>query len=375
LKILYITFIDMDQLPTSGSSVRPQRMLKAFEELGCEVKLLSGICNNRQKRMAGTREIRQWLKSNRPDLCYIEPPSGPLFFHCDRSLIRLVKKMNIPIGLFYRDAYWKFPEFEEGSGEKNLKDRCKTWLIRRMQIGDKSLFDKCCTMIYFPSATMQAHFSFHQMKPLPPGCFESTQQRRVVPEGEISTGIYVGGATIRYGVRLILDAARIVNRDKVRFRLIYVCAESGWKAFLNEYPQYRDIEKEPWLTMKHLNSGPELETLYQQSDFGMMPLTRNLYHDFAMPIKLFEYTSRLLPVLTTDCVETAAFIKKYGNGIVCQDNPDDFAQGVEIMLEQLSKGRFHDECFCAREDNLWTKRAQQIMEDLLPEKEKPCNRT
>ena len=45
--VLYITFIDFTSSPTSGSSVRPMRMLDAFKERGYEVKLLSGAGNNR----------------------------------------------------------------------------------------------------------------------------------------------------------------------------------------------------------------------------------------------------------------------------------------------------------------------------------------
>ncbi len=39
--ILYITYVDINS-GTSGSSVRPQKMYRAFLDAGHEVKLLSG---------------------------------------------------------------------------------------------------------------------------------------------------------------------------------------------------------------------------------------------------------------------------------------------------------------------------------------------
>ena len=363
MKILYITFIDMDKDPASGSGVRPQRMLEAFRELGYEVKLLEGIGNDRGKREKGTAEIRRWLKTQRPDLCYIEPPSGPLFFHCDRSLIRYIKSLGIPVGLFYRDAYWKFPEFATGA-KKSLKDRCKGWLIRRMQIRDAALFERCCSVVYFPSQTMLAHFSFPRMEILPPGCFHALRTRRVRREGEVCTGIFVGGATVRYGMGLLLEAAARLNREKVRLHLTVVCAEQGWTTFLAQNPVYREAAEAPWLEVHHLHAGPELEELYARSDFGIIPVLRNIYNDFGVPIKLFEYLSHLLPIVATDCTEIARLVEGQGIGIVAHDRPEDFERALGAMIDRIDSGCYDELCRQAMEDNLWTRRARQIVSDL-----------
>ena len=77
LKILYITFTDFGEL-ASGSSVRPFRIYNALVNLGHEVKLLEGQQNRRKERRVKVKEIIDWLDENRPDICYVEPPSGPL---------------------------------------------------------------------------------------------------------------------------------------------------------------------------------------------------------------------------------------------------------------------------------------------------------
>ena len=54
--LLYITYIDFGEF-RSGSSVRPQMMYQAFEDLGWEVKLLQTQQNKRAQRKAAVEEI------------------------------------------------------------------------------------------------------------------------------------------------------------------------------------------------------------------------------------------------------------------------------------------------------------------------------
>ena len=94
LKVLYITFTDFGEL-SSGSSVRPFRMYNALVNLGLEVKLLEGQQNRRKERQAKVKEILDWLDNNKPDVCYVEPPSGPFFNQIDLSLLKKVHASDI----------------------------------------------------------------------------------------------------------------------------------------------------------------------------------------------------------------------------------------------------------------------------------------
>lgn len=113
MKLLYITFIDLNTLPTTGSSVRPQKINRAFEELNIEIETIDGINNNFSKRKKAVAQAKGLLKTWKPDMCYIEPPSGPMFYHGDVRLIKLLHKKKIPTAIFYRDAYWKYPEYAQ----------------------------------------------------------------------------------------------------------------------------------------------------------------------------------------------------------------------------------------------------------------------
>ena len=146
--LLYITFIDMDADASSGSSVRPKKMLRAFQELGANIKLISGGAGVRgigQRRKA-VREAETWLRSHRPDCCYIEPPSGPMFYPGDVRLIRKLHKMGVPVGLFYRDAYWRFPQYYMDTS--TLVSQLKFRVLRPLQKSQWKTFTKNCDILY-----------------------------------------------------------------------------------------------------------------------------------------------------------------------------------------------------------------------------------
>ena len=155
--ILYITYVDINS-GTSGSSVRPQKMYRAFLDEGHEVKLLSGAQQRwgRKARTEAVQEIRRWLRENRPDICYIESPSMPITFRCDIALIRKISRMGIPIGYFYRDFYWMFPELYPRRTNLTgwLKDH---WLDYLQQRTNNVL--KCADIVYFPSEECKKYFS------------------------------------------------------------------------------------------------------------------------------------------------------------------------------------------------------------------------
>lgn len=91
-RILYVTFVDMDKNMKTASSVRPQKIYHAFQDMGVEVKLLSGPDNQYKDRKENVKDIMAWLEKNRPKMCYIEPPSGPFLCPYDLKLLKILKK-------------------------------------------------------------------------------------------------------------------------------------------------------------------------------------------------------------------------------------------------------------------------------------------
>ena len=87
-KILYITYRDMENVE-SGSSVRPQKIYKAFVDNNFDVKILKGLTSkeNKQQRIQNIKEIETWLDNNNPEYCYIESPGDPIIIKEDSVFI------------------------------------------------------------------------------------------------------------------------------------------------------------------------------------------------------------------------------------------------------------------------------------------------
>lgn len=343
--------------------MRSLKMLDAFKNCGCEIMLLEGenSLHNLGDRENNVQAMRERLKKEKPDACYLESPAGMIFSRKDRLLLREIHDMKIPISIFYGDAFWKFPEFSGVQQKKRIKQRLRDFIIHSFQRSDWRLFSHIASNIYFPSASMTEHFEFPSKKVSYPGCFSAQDMPRENNE-KCMRGIYVGGATYRYGAHLLLDAFEEVNSTGLSLNLSFICKEEAWK----EMPEkYQAFEEKEWFTRFVASGDSELATLYANADFACLPLTRNTYNDFAMPIKLFEYLSYRKPIIATDCTEQAAFILDNQIGIVSRDTPGEYAAALKLFIAMTSeeRARLVDNMDAIYGDNTWDHRAQEILDD------------
>lgn len=351
MKVLYLTYIDFGNYK-SGSSVRPQRMYDAFVELGCEVTLLQTQQNQGKKRRQAVREIKRWLERNRPDFCYVESPSGPIFHRFDRVLIRRIHRMGIPVGYFYRDAAFRFDEVFI-PGKKSLKQRLIAWMSER----DVRFLKKNTDLVYLPTESMAQYFDFPRVSFLPPGCMGSRADKTSRQPGRRS--IYVGGISKRYGTDTLLGAFDLLNGDGEEYPLTLVCRAQEL-SYIGE--KYRSCG---WLNVVHASGAQELAPLYEQADLALYPIEKNVYNDFAFSVKLMEYVEYGLPIVAVNCTETEKFVLGNSVGLVCENNPQDFAEKIRQM--------FGDEALylqCAENavktagKNRWQDRAAAVIRDL-----------
>jgi len=355
-KILYITYIDFGEF-SSGSSVRPQMMYDAFQELGCEIKLLQTQQNKRKARRQAVFEVSKWLDSNQPDLCYIESPSGPIFNSCDLKLIKKIRKIGIPSGYFYRDACFKFPRIFVSHGMSALKAKVIALLSNR----DLRFLKKNVDLVYFPTITMSDYFDFSSKSVLPPACIGNLADKSMQTNDRKS--IYVGGLSKRYGTDTMLSAFDILNAHGVDYPLTIVCRKTEMPYIKEEYL------KKPWLTIAHTTGKNNLKAKYAQANLGLYPIQKNEYNDFALSVKVTEYMEFGLPIVAVNSTETAKFINQFSTGLVCEDNPQDFAAKVQtILADQQTYSTYAKHVVDAvNNGNRWVHRAQTVLDDLSKE--------
>lgn len=345
MKVIFIAYTDFKVI-NSGSSVRPYKIYTAFKEKGYEVLLINGDVKERRRRFL---EYKNKKMFESVDYCYVEPstyPTHPL----DYLMFAYIKKLNIPIGIFYRDMYHKFPELFRKSGYK----KCE--LLFRYAM-DWYIFKKVSKVIFFPSNTMAVYFDFENKVSLPP----AGEVKKTRPQNINGNVIYVGGVSDRYGTPIMLEALKIVNNNYKKIGLNLVCREYEEKIF----GKYKN---EAWLKIINA-SGTQLDKVYSESDIAIIPIRNIEYHNFTIPVKLFEYISYNLPIISTDCFETAKFIKQNNIGIIVKDNAESIAQAIIEVYENPYRIREFKENIqkCLVNENLWIHRIDKIEQFLVRE--------
>ena len=347
LKILYITYIDMDTA-TSGSTVRPIAMLSALRAAGHDVTLIAG---EQTRRFARWKTVLKALtRPIQADLCYIESPSGPIFNICDHWLLRKIKRAGIPTSIFYRDAYWMLDEHYQLRGLKRA-------VINAMHRHDLRVFRRTCDCVFFPTDSMARYFDFPHQAVLPPaGEAREPEEKKI-----FDTVVYAGCVSVGSGESMLLEAMDIVNRTRpVRLELIVRPKEMG------PVEPYLDRD---WLHVQHI-SGKELEDVYARSDFSVIPRKKYGYMDLSMPVKLFQCLSYNLPLIVTDCTEMQQFVESNHVGLSCADNPQALADAIlEMYSDPQRIAQFRAACFQCMRRNRWSDRVDAMIEETLKTKE------
>lgn len=365
-KVLFICFIDFDEPPKSGSMVRPHQMFNAFREAGCDVDLISGKQNSFSARWSAYKRCLRTIKEKEYDFCYVELPSGPMFFQTDRIMLNKIFKRKIPILYFYRDCYWRFPELFYKSSR--IIDKIKYSIINKFHKIDLNLIHNTSSLVYFPTESARKFSKVEKSSLLPPGCSEAMTdldiplQKRPTP-----TGIYVGGATYRYGMDLLLNSFKLLNQYEVKSKLIIVCNKNAWEDYCKQYHFPADSCSE-WLDVRHVSPNMGLELAYKNSDYAILPLMLDAYNNMALPIKMLEYCSYLKPIVATDSKEVEEFVSKFQIGLVAKDNCNDFSNKIAELTRIYEEdfdcfSSYIDNCRAAAESNTWLKRVQKVIKD------------
>lgn len=349
----------IDEKATSGSQIRPIRMMQAFQENGYQVDVVMG--NGKERKRQIKRIKAQIAEGATYDFMYSESSTMPTLLteknhlpthpFLDFSFFKFIKKNNIPIGLFYRDIYWRFPIYKK---EVPLKKRI---FSIPMYYYDLYQYKKYLDILYLPSNKMKDYVEIDvKIAELPPGCTYSEEQYITNPTEKIKL-FYVGGIGELYDLKKLMSVVK-----RLPFvELIVCCRENEWKG-RKEYYQEFMCER---IKIVHA-SGKELEKYYDSSDICLLFFASEGYRKFAMPIKLFEYLANLKPIIATEGSAAGEFVRKNNLGWEIPFEDDSLInllkciQEDKSILEDKSKKMIQ-----ARANNSWKARAEQVVKDLM----------
>lgn len=349
----------LDSSRASASQIRPLKMIEAFRNIGYEVDIVQGYGTERKQAI---KKIKDKIKNGVIyDFLYAESSTMPTLLteknhlpthpFLDYSFFSFVRKHGIKIGLFYRDIYWKFDEYRQNV--KGLYYLVAIFMYRY----DLKMYKKMVNKLYLPTESMykylKSEIPSYIVDVLPPGC-----ERRIIEKksNKHITLLYVGGIGNQYRIHKILE---VVSKMKsVTFLLC--CRKSEWEKEKKEYEQYLSDNIEIY----H-KSGEELEALYKRADIGMVYFEPDLYREFAMPYKIFEYLGHGIPMIASSHTAVGEFVKNERIGWTIDYNAAELEKLLlnlrNALDEILQKSK---NCEEAIHRHTWEERARKVQEEL-----------
>lgn len=364
--------LKLDFAWASASHIRPLKMLQAFQSIGYDVSVVMGSAEERKAQ--GDAIKQRILNGERFDFVYsesstmptqlTEPNHFPISRSIDFGFLDFCHEHGIRIGLFYRDVYWKFPEYRTIGF---LKSSVAIAYYKR----DLREYARLLDVLYMPTAEafeiVQNETSSIPHMPLPPGSDvrADVMDKRIAKTGDYAARahnqdnvplrlLYIGGIGSHYGFDGLIEALKAVEEVEITFCV----REDDFSAYSRSF-ELRDM---PNVSIVHA-SGEALEPLYEQADVAVMLFDTNPYRKAAMPFKTFEYLAHGLPLLSTSGNAVANFVAQNNVGWVTDLN----AQELSGFLRELAhnwRGIAEKSLTCLEValSNTWLERARSVAE-------------
>ncbi|WP_067781780.1 glycosyltransferase family protein [Actinomyces vulturis] len=350
----------------AASKLRPVAMRKAFRELGYDVVDVTGYAPAR--RRAIHRVMKRIVSGDHPVCVYgenatipsalTEPRHVPVHPRLDMAFFRFCTRQGIPVGVFYRDIYWRFPRF-------------RTHIPRPIELGLQIAYRSellgyryAGVHLFVPSEPMIPYIPFilHQyMSPLPPGS-DSGVDITSSPSTSHVTFLFIGVLGDNYRLDEAFHA--INHHDDAKLTLCV--REETWQEWQSHYAPMISAEK---LRVVHV-SGADLEPLYRDATVGLLLTQPHEYWDFAVPYKLYEYLAHQLPIVATQGTQTGRIVDDLGIGWTIENTESALMNLIDHLTahpEQIEavRSRMRE----VLSSQTWAARARTVIDVLTGETE------
>lgn len=351
-RMVFHTPYPLNRQATSASGIRPVAMRDAFEELGYEVWEVTGTS---QERVAAASRVRRALAEGIVfDFCYSESSTMPTLLTdpdhrprhplVDFALLRTLRAHGTRVGLFYRDIYWRFPDY--GKGLPKLRKHLALAAYRH----DLRAYRSATDIVFLPSTQMEPHVGDPALRhhPLPPG-HRSPELVEAAPSPV--NLFYVGGIGTHYRLHALVEAMAEVPETQ----LTICCREAEWQAARQEYePLPRNVQ------VVH-RSGSELDELYRAANVAVIYTEPASYREFAAPVKLYEYIGQGKPIMASQGSLVGDFVHDNDLGWTIPYSREDAVALLRALNEDPSQVHAaHQRVVRARGEHSWLERARTV---------------
>lgn len=346
----------------SASGIRPVRMRRAFESIGYEVIEISGTHAERRdlirdvkRRIRGGLDVEfVYSESSTQPTGLGEPVTPATSLTRDIAFLRFCQRAGIPVGVFYRDIYWRFPLYDA------LVGRRMAAVMRFFYRADLRGYRRAGIRLFLPSMRMAEWVPTvapDRFDELPPGSDAIDEERPDPdPERPVVHLLYIGGLSNEYRMHETMRA--VAGRSDAALTICTRHAE--WERV---EPEYRDLLG-PNVEVVH-RSGEGLRELYAAADACVLLMEPSAYREFAAPMKLYEYLGNGKPVIATEGSLVGGFIAEHGLGWTIPYTADALTE----LLDRLHEHPEELEAMCervrtVRHEHTWEARARRAAEIL-----------
>lgn len=361
MKIIFHHPLPLDANAKSASGIRPLRMLEAFRRIGAEVDLVVGYVADRacaiakieQKIQGGMKYDFVYSESSTMPTILTERHHLPSHLLLDRSFFQFCKRKKIPIGLFYRDIYWRFKPYGHDL------DFVRRWVAKAAYWYDLNTYKHTLSSLFLPSCEMAEYVPLVNksiMTPLPPGhdgIFKGALGKR--DESQPLNVFYVGGISDHYRLHKLFEAVAELPRVELT-----ICTREGeWDKQKREYrtdvPNIRIVHK----------TGEAMKEELRRCDIAALFVQPQEYREFASPVKLYEYLGEQKPILASKGTLAGKFVEENKIGWAIPYEVD----AVKSLLERLVNSSEEFEPLCGNllkvaPLHTWEARASHVVANL-----------
>jgi glycosyltransferase involved in cell wall biosynthesis len=142
---------------------------------------------------------------------------------------------------------------------------------------------------------------------------------------------YVGGLTVGRGVELLVKAAEILRSQgrPVRLRIGNSILDAA------ALSKNSGLELRSWVEFVPGVNFQTAPHFLEEVRICTIPHPKNVYYDFALPVKLFDYMAARRPILATSNTEQTRLLERTGAGLITDPSPNSFAEGAAALLDDL----------------------------------------
>jgi glycosyltransferase involved in cell wall biosynthesis len=358
--IMHIPWKMIDE-SVSATEVRPRKMKKAFEDIGYNVFFITGSASERNKQI---KELERSLESGEKyDFLYSESSTLPMQLteshhlpthpFTDKSLFALAKKNRIPIGLFYRDYYWVFPEIHRFN-------KIKTLYTKLFHIIELQIYNRFLDVIYFSTdlydmTLEKLRYLDKDLKfyTLPSGADLSYPQ----PEKKENYFAFIGDiGPNRHNIKVLMQTFNLFPQYELRICTPQKC----W----NINKQYYEPYLTPNIKILHLVN-EEAQEFLSKAKYAFCYFSESNYRKYTLAYKFFDYVGHNLPIICNENDYSGQLIKKLGIGYSIKHSVKALSEWLNNIPSEAEYTLIIDNIEKVKKENSWLKRAETVRNTLI----------